>query len=76
MLKKRVESKKITVKKYKDTVTKMRGKMTISLTGYQQQVKEITESWKKGEISQTDYESKTVLLKKRLKTTLKVQKIR
>lgn len=34
MLKKKFESKKISVKKYKDRVTKLRSHMTISLGGY------------------------------------------
>ena len=42
MLKKKVETNTITVKEYKDTVTKLRGKMTISLSGYQTQVQEVT----------------------------------
>lgn len=37
---------------------------------------EVTSSFTKGEITQSEFEIRSVLLKKRLKTTLKVQKIR
>ena len=42
MLKSKVEDHKITVKKFKDKVTDLRGHMTISLTGYQDKFKTIT----------------------------------
>jgi len=75
-LKSKVETKKITVRKYKETVTKLRSKMTISLTGYQEQMKEVTTTMTTGKITPAEFEVRSTLLKKRLKTTLKVQKIR
>lgn len=75
-MKKKVTEKKITVKKYKEKVTKLREHMTISLTNYQTQMHEWTVQWESGSITQEEYESKTTILKRRLKTTLKVQKIR
>ena len=76
ILKKKVEEKKITVKKYKEKVTKMREHMTISLESYNTQMHEFTTQVEKGEITEAEFETKTKVIKKRLKTTLKVQKIR
>lgn len=76
ILKEKVEKKKITVKKYKRVVYEWRSKMTITTTSYETRMRELTTQREENTITIEEYESKRRLLKRRLSTTIKVQKLR